>query len=287
MSPPSRHACAVEILPVQVVLVGCPDREQPGPITQAAGLPGHSRNGCRVIVPALIDRGRLLSVIADGKRKGDVTHREMLYRSAYQMGRHLIGYEVQKVLAAVDWFAKDGGGRPLGVVGYGEGGLLALYAAALDTRIGVAGVSGYFDSRQDLWREPIDRNVFGLLDEFGDAEITSLIVPRTLVVEACSVPDVIIPTGTNSAPGHLTTPSADRVRGEVERLQNMVGALNPRPRTELVVSGDGSGPCGTAAFLDGFLKALGRPKAAPSGPLPEGRRTAADAASSFGMCRDW
>ena len=65
------------------------------------------------------------------------------------MGRHLIGYEVQKVLAAVDWFAGDGGGRPVGVVGYGEGGLLALYAAALDERIRVAAVSGYFNPRAD------------------------------------------------------------------------------------------------------------------------------------------
>ena len=31
-------------------------------------------------------------------------HREWIYRQAYHMGRHVIGYEVQKVLAAVDWF---------------------------------------------------------------------------------------------------------------------------------------------------------------------------------------
>ena len=33
-------------------------------------------------------------------------HREFIYRMAYEMGRHIIGYEVQKVLAAVDWFAE-------------------------------------------------------------------------------------------------------------------------------------------------------------------------------------
>jgi hypothetical protein len=54
-----------------------------------------AENGCRVIVPALIDRGTQLSAIAGGKRRGDVPHRELLYHSAYQMGRHLIGYEVQ------------------------------------------------------------------------------------------------------------------------------------------------------------------------------------------------
>jgi putative membrane-bound dehydrogenase-like protein len=238
-----------------------------------------AENGCRVIVPALIDRGTQLSVIAGGNRRGNVSHRELLYRSAYQMGRHLIGYEVQKVLAAVDWFAKDGGANPVGVVGYGEGGLLALYVAALNPRIGVTAVSGYFDSRQGLWREPIDRNVFGLLDEFGDAEIASLVAPRALLVEACAVPDVTIPPGADGAPARLTTPPADRVRGEVDRLRKLVSGLTPPPRTELIVSGDGKGPFGTAPFLDGFLNALGRPKAEPSGEGPGGRITTADAAA--------
>ena len=52
------------------------------------------------------------------------THREWIYRQAITFGRHVIGYEVQKVLAAVDWFARQDAGKPLpvGVVGWGEGG---------------------------------------------------------------------------------------------------------------------------------------------------------------------
>src|SRR5439155_25305926 len=98
---------------------------------------------------------------------------EYLYRSAFELGRHLIGYEVQKVLAAVDWFAKEAGNEEprIGVFGYGEGGMIALYAGALDTRIDSVCVSGYFDNRNNLWQEPIDRNVFGYLDQFGDAEL--------------------------------------------------------------------------------------------------------------------
>ena len=72
---------------------------------------------------------------------------------------------------------------PIGVIGYGEGGLIALYSAAVDTRIQTTAVSGYFQSRQEVWREPIYRNVWGLLHEFGDAEIASLIAPRPLVIE--------------------------------------------------------------------------------------------------------
>ena len=51
-------------------------------------------------------------------------------------------------------------------------------------------VSGYFDSRQRLWEEPIYRNVFGLLEEFGDAEIASLIAPRALTIEHSAAPKI-------------------------------------------------------------------------------------------------
>ena len=48
-----------------------------------------------------------------------------------------IGYEIQKVLAAMDWMAAQSSNSAVktGVIGWGEGGLLAFYAAALDTRI--------------------------------------------------------------------------------------------------------------------------------------------------------
>ena len=51
-----------------------------------------------------------------------------LYRQAAPVGRHIIGYEVQKARAAIDWFLNTPAGRgtPVGVIGYGEGGLLAL-----------------------------------------------------------------------------------------------------------------------------------------------------------------
>jgi dienelactone hydrolase len=240
-----------------------------------------AENGCRVIVPTLIDRGTALSAVAWGARRGTVTHREMLYRSAYQMGRHVIGYEVQKVLAAVDWFARDsaGGRRPVGVVGYGEGGLLALYAGAVDPRIVVVGVSGYFDSRQDLWREPIDRNVFGLLAEFGDAELGSLVAPRSLVVEACAVPDVNLSPGSDGAPGRLRTPPLARVRDELNRLGTMIDGLDPKPRVQLVASDGGTGPFGTEPFLEAVLKALGKQPVEPPGPPPTGHRDTAEPAA--------
>ena len=54
-------------------------------------------------------------------------------------------------------------------------------------------MSGYFRTRERIWEEPIYRNVWALLTEFGDAEIASLIAPRPLVIEACAVPEVAGP----------------------------------------------------------------------------------------------
>jgi dienelactone hydrolase len=215
-----------------------------------------AESGCRVIVPAIIDRGTQLSVAAGGTRHVNITHRELLYRPAFQLGRHIIGYEVQKVLAAVDWFTAEAGGgdTPVGVIGYGEGGLLAFYSAAVDARIDVAGVSGYFDSRQNIWQEPLDRNVFGLLYEFGDAEIASLITPRSLIVEASALPHVTIPPGTGGGPGRLVTPALDAVHKELDRARGLVEELTPQPEMELIVSKDGKGPPGTDAFLNAILK---------------------------------
>lgn len=145
-----------------------------------------AENGFQVLVPVIISRDL---VFAD--RDKQQTYREWLYRQAYHMGRHIIGYEVQKIMSAIDWFKLRNTNTKIGVAGYNEGGLLAMYAAAVDKRIDAAMVSGYFNSRQQVWDEPVYRNVWGLLTEFGDAEIASLIAPRALVVEYSAVPTLI------------------------------------------------------------------------------------------------
>ena len=86
-------------------------------------------------------------------------------------------------------------------------------------------VSGYFDDRNDVWRQPVDRNVFGLLEQFGDAEIASLIAPRTLIVEAARGPEFVIPPGTGGAPGRLTTPRLETVKAEVDRARKLIAGL--------------------------------------------------------------
>ena len=56
-----------------------------------------AESGYNVIVPALIDR-----TVAARNGRAKLTNREFVYRSAFELGRHMIGYEVQKVLALVD-----------------------------------------------------------------------------------------------------------------------------------------------------------------------------------------
>ncbi len=246
-----------------------------------------AEHGCLVMVPVLIDRQDTWSGNPDLPRFTNQPHREWIYRQAYQMGRHIIGYEVQKVLAAVDWFQLEQTQNPaskiqnpkIAVAGYAEGGLIAFYAAALDTRIDAALVSGYFTSRQRVWKEPIYRNVFALLHEFGDAEIASLIAPRALMVEHSPVPQIEGPPKPRqgrggAAPGQLATPERFSVEAEVSRAQAFFPASFSFP-LEFIYGNEGTtvGP-GSNPALAALLKALGisdelRPPAA--GPLADAR----------------
>ena len=261
-------------------IIAIPDADQTPEslVGLAEGVPLESQyarrlaeSGCRVVVPVLIDRRLENRQSLEGGSSATLTNREYLYRSAFELGRHIIGYEVQKVLAVVDWFAKDAPGKDprIGVMGWGEGGLVTLYSAALDVRIDAACISGYFTSRQNLWQEPIDRNVFGFLEQFGDAELASMISPRPLILEGAKGPELVLP-GLGGAPGRLVTPALDDVRREMNRARQFVAGLEPAPRIELVVSDGGTGPCGTDEALQSLLDSLAQSAAlAPSDEPPK------------------
>jgi dienelactone hydrolase len=225
----------------------------------APGLPPESQtarrlaeSGCRVIVPVLINR-----TVEPRNGRAKLTSREFVYRSAFELGRHIQGYEIQKVLALVDWLSKQAGSDAkarIGVFGHGEGGAIALYAAALDPRIDAACISGYFDDRNALWTQPIDRNVFGLLDQFGDAEVAAMVAPRPLVVEAAKGPEFVYAPGQGGGPGKLTTPNLGVVRKKVIQARELVIGLPGKFGPRLIVSDpDGLGPPGSAPALSAFL----------------------------------
>ncbi|MEY3226085.1 MAG: hypothetical protein RLZZ536_704, partial [Planctomycetota bacterium] len=229
---------------------------QPGlePAQQTARLLAES--GCRVIVPAVISRQREKRL-----NRADLTQREYLHRAAFELGRTLAGYEVQSVLSIVDWYSRGPVQLPIGVYGHGEGGMEALFAAALDTRIQVCGVSGFFGPREQSWQEPIERNFFGLLRHFGAAELAALTAPRTLLVIPEPGPVVVL-EGNGGAPAELRSPDAAAAAVELQRARVLLGShagglqlLSAANRSE--VSG----------WTGAFLQQLGAAAATAVSPL--------------------
>lgn len=220
--------------------------------------------GVRVIVPVLIDRSDEFSG-TPGTRMTNQPHREFIYRTGYELGRHIIGYEVQKTMACLDWFESQSPELPTAIAGYGEGGLIALFTGAIAYNVDSVVISGYFQPREHVWREPIYRNVWSLLHESGDAEIATLIAPRPLLVEACEQPIVSGPPAPHdgrdgAAPGAITTPPVADVVREVERARTLVAWM--KSATIDFVDATGAGPFGknTIAWLQ---KTLALPQAGP------------------------
>ena len=182
--------------------------------------------GCQVVIPALINRSDEFSG-SDRVAYTNQTHREWIYRQAFEMGRHVIGYEIRKIEAVLNWFeienAKSPDPLPIGLIGYHEGGLLALHTAALNPRVQSTLVSGYFNDRKQVWKEPIYRNIFGQLNQLGDAELSALISPRSLVIEHATIPAITGPPAARpgrrngAAPGALKTPAFASVSSEIRK----------------------------------------------------------------------
>ena len=257
--------------PIRARVVAIPDADQtPEQLAGlAAGIIPNSQfarrlcaAGCEVVIPVLINRSDEFSGNAR-VRYTNQPHREWIYRQSFQMGRHIIGYEVLKVEALINWFAAENkkipNPPPIAVAGYSEGGLIALYTAALDSRVQATLVSGYFDERKGIWKEPIYRNVFGLIENFGDDELASLIHPRGLVVEHAVTPQIDGPPSLRNgrggaAPGQIRTPSDASVKREFARAEELAGAS---AKMTLITGAKGKPvqTFGSEAALSAFLSA--------------------------------
>lgn len=262
-----------------------------------------AENGCRVVVPVLIDRKDDWSANPKLNRATNLPHREFVHRMAFEMGRTLVGYEVQKVLAAVDWFAArdKAAGRtlPVGVSGRGEGGWVALHAMACDERIGAGAVSGVFGPPNKLHDQPIDRDVWGLSTEFGDADILRLVFPRPVAYEMIgfSAPGPVARPGrVGAAPGQVTTADQITAAREADRVMRPLStaAAFPRVRSDagggyLAVRGDAgiqtaadqrTGPVFAVPRLLGYFRGQDDPpKLLPDAPAPKDERKAFDPAA--------
>ncbi|HBJ37658.1 MAG TPA: hypothetical protein DDZ51_23455 [Planctomycetaceae bacterium] len=162
-----------------------------------------AESGYRVFVPYLTSRKQ-----EPRGGRANLTDREYLHRAAFELGRTLAGYEVQMILSLVDRIELQSPKHSIGIYGYGEGGMISLFAAAIDTRIGSVAVSGFFGPREASWNEPIDRNFFRLLSHAGATELAMMIAGRNLVIETSRGPEVVL-SGDGGAPAELKSPSPD------------------------------------------------------------------------------
>lgn len=223
--------------------------------------------GCAVFIPAIVSRDDEFS----GNRAVRFTnqpHREYVYRPAFELGRHPIGYEIQKVLAGVDRIEAGAAAAgsalpPIGVCGVGEGGRIALLAAACDERIDAALVCGVFGPREDTWQEPIDRNVWRLLATASDAEAAALVLPRTLVVEAARAGTFAGPKppregrSGGAAPGRIVPVTSEDLDDEFAAAAGYADSLGADTRLERHGDASDPQPAGGAHALAAFLRGLG------------------------------
>lgn len=224
-------------------------------------------NGCATLILATVNRRDELSGHRD-IRYTNLPHRELIYRCGFELGRHPVGYEVQMARQAAhtlrDWSRTLGIDRelPCGVIGIGDGGLVALHASALDPIFDATYVAGYFNERESVWQEPIDRNIFGQLTEFGDSDLASLIAPRALIVDNVSPPvwngPVPARPGRQSyaAPGRIVPPDPEAVQREANRAREHYVQLGAADQFTFLPRGGATAKHVTDDGLNAFFAAL-------------------------------
>lgn len=204
---------------VRFVMVYLPDAGQsPEDLLQQSSqtIPMLVRQGGVVLIPDGISRHR---EARNGRAK--LTDQEYLYRSAFELGRHILGYQVQEAIRGLSLLKRNYPELPTVVAGWGEGGWIALHWAAVDPQVALACIGGHFGPREQIWKEPIHRNVHGQLLQYGDAELAALVGGRKLVIDSIVGPQVDIP-GDGGAPGQLTGPKVEESRSEFVRAQQLL-----------------------------------------------------------------
>ena len=197
----------------------------------------------KILIPLLIDRNSTFSGNPSINKVTGQSHREYIYRMAYQTGRHILGYEVQKVLAAVDYFAKANPRLPIRVIGYGEGAIIARYAAFIDSRITTTTLFDYPDLNVPLWQQPMDRNIWSILKQRMPAPVSI----------------VAAPSAGNPIPELAPNQAVDRMHRQFDQMVDYTQALvrsSPLRRREFWAKADPSSIERWQATSDWYRKYL-------------------------------
>ena len=171
-------------------------------------------------------------------RGGDHSSCQPASGTALMLGQTMIGWRVWDAARSLDYLATRSEVDPnrLAVIGISGGGTTSLFAAALDERIKVAVVSGYFNTFRDSIMSIahcIDNYVPGVLRYAEMYEIAGLIAPRALFAES-GTKDRIFPV--------------DAVRYAVGRAKEIFSVLGAEDRIHLEVFEGAHGFHGVGAF---------------------------------------
>ena len=184
------------------------------------------RHNIAVAIPLLVQRVDDCPLCKQlGRAGGPKDERRILEELGFIVGRTMTGMDVQQVLAIRDFLTSQVSlqRRQVELLGTGEGGMTALYSAAVDPDISGVGVINYFDRRENAWEEPVDRMLYGQLNEFGDAEVAALVASRPLDV-------IYTPAGPTPAPS---------VASEAARARKFYDALKQAGRFTVTSAPDG------------------------------------------------
>ncbi len=141
--------------------------------------------------------------MAFGCRRDPITKRRGLGVSACRpnagaallLGETIIAWRVWDIMRAIDWIEtrKELDPRRVGCMGISGGGMCTTFAAALETRIRAAMISGYLNTFRDSilsLSHCMDNYVPGILNWAEMYDVAGLIAPRPLFVESGEKDDI-------------------------------------------------------------------------------------------------
>ncbi|MEW6128025.1 MAG: alpha/beta hydrolase family protein [Acidobacteriota bacterium] len=202
-------------------------KNRPQPLPVVICLPGHGR-GCDDIVGIdeqgnqrqtkpgyaydfalqVVENGYAafaIEQLAFGCRRDEAARKKGAGQSSCQpaagaallFGQTMIGWRVWDVMRAIDYLQtrKEIDRQRIATMGISGGGTISLFAAALDERIKVSVVSGYFNTFRDSilsLSHCIDNYVPGILNVIEMYDLAGLVAPRALFVES-GLKDPIFP----------------------------------------------------------------------------------------------
>ncbi|MCD8090756.1 MAG: alpha/beta hydrolase family protein [Clostridiales bacterium] len=143
------------------------------------------KKGCTVFVPDLLGFGERLEEIS--KTRGEGSSCNHLNNALTSLGTSLQGANFAEISRFIDYIEESGYDLThLTAVGFSGGGLGALFAAALDERVKICYVSGYYHSFKDtLLKNNLCGCNFvpGLWERVDIADFGAMVCPRRLIIE--------------------------------------------------------------------------------------------------------